>query len=293
VEYRVEDLPEFGVILVPPSAPEFPALLADIQKRIQNPVAGSPPARPPGSDPDVPAMILRNNSQTGIATLAWIWKTQTVDGRTTPSSTSMIDSGPSVLAPFSLDERVRKLYAYWHVVLPGSKGLVRDAELVGDNSDVRPPHDDEIWKGGIVSVGGAGYSRFRSPVIAISLAIDGVFFVDGGFAGPDTLHNFDRFTAEVNARLEVAKIARDGHNRGFAPAAIFEKIEGITSPDRGLAPPPPPPMRGPVDPAGLRRDDLQNLSNQIAMMRRDQSGDRVIYTLMSWTETPLPNFRKL
>jgi hypothetical protein len=76
----------------------------------------------------------------------------------------------------------------------------------------------------------------RSPVAAINLALDGVFFVDGGFAGPDTLHNFDRFTAEVNARLEVAKIARDGHNRGLAPAAIFEKIEAATGPDRGLAP---------------------------------------------------------
>jgi hypothetical protein len=144
-----------------------------------------------------------------------------------------------------------------------------------------------------VSGSGGGYSRFRSPVIAITLALDGVFFVDGGFAGPDTLHNFDRCTAEVNARLEVAKIARDGHNRGLAPAGIFEKIEAVTGPERGLAPPPPPPMHGPVDPIGLRRDNLQNLANDIAMMRQGQSDDRVIYTLMSWTETPLPNFRRL
>ena len=235
MEYRVEDLPKFGVILVPPSAPEFPALLTDIRKRIENPVAGSPPAPPAGNDPDAPAMILRNNSKTGIAALSWIWKTQTADGRSTPSSTSMMGSGPSVLAPFSLDERLRKLLAYWQVVLPGSKRLIRDNELLGDNSDVRPPHDDEIWKGGIVSGSGGGYLRFRSPVIAITLALDGVFFVDGGFAGPDTLHNFDRFTAEVNARLEVAKIARDGHNRNLALAAIFEKIEAVTGPDRGLA----------------------------------------------------------
>ena len=52
-------------------------------------------------------------------------------------------------------------------------------------------------------------------------------------------------------------------------------------------------MHAPVDPAGLRRDNLQDLANQIAMMRQNQSDDRVIYTLMSWSETPLPNFRKL
>jgi hypothetical protein len=268
-------------------------LLADIQKRIEKPVAGSRPAPPPWSDPDAPAMILRNNSQTGIAALAWIWKPQTADGRNAPSSISMIGSGPSVLAPFGLDERVRKLYAYWHVVLPGSKRLIRGGELLGDNTDVRPPHDDEIWKGGGIGFGGGGRARFRSPVTAVTLALDGIFFVDGGFAGPDTLHNFDRLTAEVNARMDVAKIARDGHNLGLVPAAIFEKIEAVTGPDRGLAPPPPPPMHGPVDPAGLRRDNLQNLANQIGMMRQHQSDDRVIYTLMSWTETPLPNFRRL
>jgi len=58
-------------------------------------------------------------SQSGIAALAWNWKTRTADGRTTPSSTSMIGSGPSMRAPLSLDEGVRKLYAYWQVVLPG------------------------------------------------------------------------------------------------------------------------------------------------------------------------------
>ena len=231
MEYRVEDLPQFGVFLVPPSAPEFAALLADIQKRIGNRVAGSPPAPPPWSDPDAPAMILRNNSQTGIAALAWIWKTQTADGRTSPSSISMIGGGPSVLAPFGLDDRLRKLYGYWHVVLPGSKRLIRGNELLGDNTDVRPPHDDEIWKGGFVTGGGGGGGRFRSPVVAITLALDGVFFLDGGFAGPDTLHNFDRFTAGVNAKMEVAKIARDGHNQGLAPAAnvqlLFQRfIEG-------------------------------------------------------------------
>jgi hypothetical protein len=297
MEYRVEDLPQFGVILVPPSVPEFAALLADIQKRIENPVAGSPPVPPSSptrwSDPDAPAMVLRNNSQIAIAALAWIWKTHRADGRAYPSSTSMIGNGPSLLAPFGFDERLRKLYGYWHVVLPGSKRLIRDSELLGDNSDVRPPEGDEIWKGGIISGGGGGRAQFRSPVIAITLALDGVFFVDGGFAGPDSLHNFDPFTAGADGRMEVAKIARDGHNQGLAPGAILEKIEAVTGPGRRLAPPPPPPMHGPVDPAGRRRDNLQDLADQIAMMRQHQSDDSVIYTLMSWTETPLPNFRRL
>jgi hypothetical protein len=53
---------------------------------------------------------------------------------------------------------------------------------------VRPPQPDELWKGGGFGVGGAGGSRRSlSPLKSVTLAIDGAFFLDGGFAGPDTL----------------------------------------------------------------------------------------------------------
>jgi hypothetical protein len=41
-------------------------------------------------------------------------------------------------------------------------------------------------------------------------------------------------------------------------------------------------------------DSLRNVASPIAMMRQHGGGDdRVIYLLMSWTETPLRNFHKL
>jgi hypothetical protein len=126
---------------------------------------------------------------------------------------------------------------------------------------------------------------------SVTLALDGVFFLDGGFAGPDTLYNFDRMTADVEAHLEVAKIARDGHNKGHSPEVIFTQIEVLTGPDRGPAPPAPP-LRGRG--GDFRQDSVRNLASQIGMMRQQGAGDdRVIYLLMSWTETPLPNFHKL
>jgi hypothetical protein len=98
-------------------------------------------------------------------------------------------------------------------------------------------------------------------------------------------------TADVDARVEVAKIAREGHNQGLSPAEIFAQIEAVTGPDRGPAPPPPPlPSRA----GDFLPDSLQNLASQIGMMRQHGGDDdRVIYLLMSWAETPLPNFYKL
>jgi hypothetical protein len=315
MEYRCEDLPRYGVVLLPPSSPEYAGLLADIQNRLANPVAGSAPQAPDFEDRSAPTMILCNRSQTAIAAVSWIWKFELDTGRSTSSSVSAAGV-PSVLAPFGLDERMRKLYGYWQVILPGSKRGIRGSSMFGDNTDVRPPHPDELWKGGGFGVGGGSRGPL-GPLKSVTLALDGVFFRDGGFAGPDTLNTFDRLTAQVDAYLQVAKIARDGHNQGVTPAMIITQIEVVTGPDRGPAPPPPPgplrpgtvvkpievvtdPDRGPAPPppqgirGDLRQDKLRNLARQIAMMRRQGMGDdQVVYSLMSWTETPLPNFHKL
>jgi hypothetical protein len=194
-----------------------------------------------------------------------------------------------VLTPFGLDEHTRTLFAYWHVILPGSKRFIRGSGMFGDNTDVRPPQPDELWNGGWMGVGSDARVG-RGPLKSVTLALDGVFFLDGSFAGPDTLYNFERVTADVGAHLQVAKIARSGHNQGRSPAVIFTQIEVLTGPDRGL-PPPPPPLVGKED---FLQVSLQNLASQIGMMRQDGSGDdQIIYRLMSWTETPLPNFHKL
>jgi hypothetical protein len=317
MEYLCEDLPRYGVVLLPPSSPDYAGLLADIQNRLAKPVPGSAPQLPDSEDPSAPTMILCNRSQTAIAAVSWIWKFELDTGRSTRSSAAGV---PSLLAPFGLDERVRKLYGYWQVVLPGSKRGIRGSSMFGDNTDVRPPQPDELWTGGGFGVGGGSRGPL-GPLKSVTLVLDGVFFLDGGFAGPDTLNNFDRLTAQVDAYLQVAKIARDGHNRGLTPATIFAQIEVVTGPVRGPAPPPPPEppppgtivkqieiVAGPAPPppggpapapppggrGNFHQDKLRNLTMQIAMMRRQGMGDdQVVYSLMSWTETPLPSFHKL
>jgi hypothetical protein len=269
MEYRCEDLPKYGVVLVPPSSPEFAALFAGVMKRVENPLPGSRPRVPQFESPEAPAMVLRNQARQSIASLAWKWTFEPEYGRRGGASVSMI-ALPNVLAPFGLDDRARMLHGYWDTIFPGSNRVIRGNALLGDNTDIRPPQPGEMWTGGIAGVGGA--SRVPpGPTQIVTLAIDGVFFLDGGFAGPDTLGSFDRFTAGVAAHLEAGKIAREGHNNGTPSSAILDRIQTLTGPG------------------------LQTIADQIANMRKYSSfgDDRIVYQLMSWSETPLPTFRKL
>jgi hypothetical protein len=233
-------------------------------------------------------MVVCNRSQTAIAAISWIWRFEPETGSPISWSVST-GGGTSLLAPFGLDDRTRKLYGYWHVILPGSKRAIHGMTMFGDNTDVRPPELGEHWRG---SGFGAGVGSRRPPsrLKSVTLELDGVFFLDGGFAGPDTLRTFDRVTTEVEAHVVVGKIAHEGYTQGRSPMEIFAQIENVTGRDRGPAPPPPP-QGSTGDPLS---DSLRNLAYHIGIMRRHATGDgRVIELLMSWAETALPSFRKL
>jgi len=70
--------------------------------------------------------------------------------------------------------------------------------MVGDNTDVRGPKPDEVWKGGCISgIGGGGYNP-GLPIKSVTLILDGVFFLDGGFAGPNRSGLWEQVTKEAS-----------------------------------------------------------------------------------------------
>jgi hypothetical protein len=82
VEFRCEDLRPIGVDLIPPSAPEYDALLADIRWRVDNPAEGSPPipermrASIDDEDRETSAILL-NRSQFGIGEFRFVSPVET------------------------------------------------------------------------------------------------------------------------------------------------------------------------------------------------------------------------
>jgi hypothetical protein len=296
--FRCEDLPQYGLVLVPPAAPEYDGLVADIEKRLADPVAGSPPPLPARISPSeiLPedretSAILLNRSSQPIAAIQQVWTFVEETGRTSSSS---IGSGTnaSVLLPFGLPQEQLKLYGYWHTILPGSKRYFNaKGEQIGDNSDVRPPTGDEVWRGGIGGGGGGG-GRSRGPMKAVTFTLDGVFFADGGFAGPNQNGLWEQVTIRAEAQMQVAHIARDGHNKGMAPAAILSEIEKVTGPaseriQLHIF------SRGQATPEQYRANAFEQLAWQLGSMRKFQGDERTVFSVMAWTEAQLPRFHRL
>jgi len=300
VRFLCEDLPQHGLLLVPPSSKDYDVLLADIRHRVNEPVEGSPPFperfRPRIVAEDLPtSAILLNRSEKAIVGLQAVWRVETETGRSFRHSRGML-SPDRVLLPFEpRDRSAMKLYNYWNTILPGSKRYLAESGMVGDNTDVRPPADDEKWSGGMIAGGGGGGGAGRDPIRQITLILDAVFFLDGEFVGPDGDKLFERLIAEADAHRLVARIAKDGHAKGLSPAEILAEIEKVTgaAPDR---PPMPPGFRNPAaTPEDLRGSALQNVAFRLGMRRRfPQIGgeEQTVSAIMSWDDAVLPHFRK-
>jgi hypothetical protein len=296
MEFYCEDLPQHGVVLIPPSSPDYDPLLADIRRRIEHPVDGSPPipesmrARISEQDREASAILL-NRSQNGIAAIQQVWTFQETIGRSYSSSIGG-GSNPSVLLPFGIPERHLKLYGYWQVILPGSKRYLNaNGEQAGDNSDVRPPAPDEVWTGGFAG-GRTGGGRRRGPMEKVTLTLDGVFFTDGGFAGPNRKGLWEQVVYSAEAHIKVANIARQGHEDGVPPEKILARIEAITGSASDRPPIPRPPSVG-SNPEVYRESALQMLAWQIGRAQKSQGDERTVFMLMAWGDAHPPQFHKV
>ena len=261
---------------------------------------GSPPfpeqVRPRIAPEERPtSAILLNRSSKAIAALQVVWRFETQTGRSYRHSQGMLSPQGLLLRFARSDDAQFKLYAYWHTILPGSKRYLGESGMVGDNSDVRPPAPDEKWRGGIVAGTGGGGMKSRDPISQVTLVLDGVFFLDGAFVGPNTERLFEQTVADADAHVMLARIAREGHNKGLRAGEILAEIERATGP----APEGPPTNLAFRNPGAsqeeFRRAALQTIAFQLAMrLRVPQAADKeqTVFMVMDWDNTALPHFRK-
>lgn len=292
MEFLCEDLREHGVVLIPPSSPEYEALLAGIRSRADHLVAGSPPLpeqlRPRiPDDPQPTSAILVNRSARTIAAIQWVRLFEEADGRTYFHA---IGPGinPGVLLPHGIPPKHRKVASYWNTILPGSKRYVGpDSQMIGDNTDVRLPADDERWTGGGMGSGGsrAGNSSGRE-IRRITLKLDGVFFSDGAFAGPNERQFWEQITSYAEAHTQLLDLVRKGRENGDPAEQIIAGIKTLTGPWRERLPSPRSPG-APLRAPGL--DPIQRLAWQFSHIPED----RVIDHILSWADAPVPQFHKL
>jgi hypothetical protein len=161
--------------------------------------------------------------------------------------------------------------------------------MYGDNSDVRPPQGEEIWRGGVVGVSGS-QSRVDGQLRSVTVALDGVCLEDGEFWGPNRMGMFENLVEEVDVKLEAARIARVEHDRGLSSAKCLDRVEGFLGPADTIPPPPPAPrMR---DATWVRSISRQSVRTMVGMIRRLRGDDEALYFLMSWLDSGRPQLRR-
>jgi len=263
-------------------------------------VDGSPPfperMRPRISAEDRPtSAILLNRNSKAIAALHVVWRFETEGGRSYRRSQGMLSPQGLLLRYGRSDDAHIKLHSYWHTIFPGSKRYLGESGMVGDNTDVRPPAEEEKWRGGIISGSTRGGGTGRDPVRQVTLVLDGVFFLDGEFVGPNAEKLFEQTVADAEAHLTVARIAREGHHKGLRPEEILAEIERVTGPA-----PERPPMNLAFRNPGASQEEfrgaaLQAVAFQLAMRRRFPQAfdeEQTVFMVMDWNDSFVPHFRK-
>jgi len=162
--------------------------------------------------------------------------------------------------------------------------------MVGDNSDVRPPADDEKWTGGIMQWGGAAGNNFSIDE-TISLKLDGVFFADGTFAGPNRYGMWDEVTSAAAAYSElsrVARISREGGAMATQTIALLQSLAPASDRSPGRSKP-----GEPRDADYFRAHAFQQLGWRISEARKRTGDEATVQMVVDWGKARLPEFRRL
>ena len=290
MEFRCEDLASQGLVLIPPSEPAYPALLADIEERMERARADNPPpSRCLGfvaidAEERATSAILWNQSTKPVSAMTLIWDYQDNNGRQRHSIfTFGVGAFPSLLLPFGMTETMRQRDSYWKVILPGSKRYLGNGSVVGDNSDVLPPTPSQR-SGGMGTSLGRGRGLQQSD--KVTLILDSAFFADGEFVGANRGKLWEQVVPVAESAIQIGRIALDRSGPEDIFAAI-EELLGLPLSSEVAIPPAPA-----AHAVAYQRYAVSNLANFIASIRRQQGDEQAVRWLASWASSPVPQFRR-
>jgi hypothetical protein len=212
------DLAEFGLPFVTPDDSAFPRLVSEIQIR--------PRQFGPEPDSDLSsAAVLLNQSRKAIVILVYIWKYMMAGGQTRTNRHSTLGSGRQMDV---LTGRVGVTRDHDSFILPGSKRLITQEGMFGDNSDVLPA--DSAPNGGGYGVAGSGSMLRRGrqeKVAGIELDLDFVIFEDGLCVGPDDFGLFENLAQDLKRQRNTAQEVVEALRSEASVGQVFEIVRPL------------------------------------------------------------------
>jgi hypothetical protein len=118
-------------------------------------------------------------------------------------------------------------------ILPGSKRLITEQGIFGDNLDVLQLNSIP-QSGGFIGTGASGFIRSKSyaETKSIDLQLDVVFFEDGLCVGPDESGLYESITADLDRQRSSAQKILDSLRNGASPGQVFEILRPLARRER-------------------------------------------------------------
>jgi hypothetical protein len=209
------DLAEHGVMLVTQDDPTFDAMVREIQV-LPRPFGPPVPAEPNR------AAVLVNDSGKAIVVVAVVWRYTTAEGTTRTSRFANLGSSLQLDVLTGRGEVTRDVGSF---ILPGSKRLISEQGVFGNNLDVLPETAAPRGHGWAGSFGGG--RQQREDAAAVELSLDLAVFEDCTCAGPDEAHLVESLTASLEQQRDVAQQALTALRSGASVGQIFELVRPL------------------------------------------------------------------
>lgn len=211
-------LAESGLPLVTQDDPSFAILVRDIEN-LPYPFSARSPCV---SDR---AAVLLNNTNRAVIALEWFWRYTSRDGKTRTSRFSNLGSSVQREVLTGRSKVRRDLGSY---ILPGSKRLITEHGIFGNNLDVLTPEELPQAQGFCGGWGG-GSPRVDADTefAATQLVLDLVILEDGLCVGPNESRLYEALNESLDFQRETAQEAVKALRAGASVGQIFEIVRPL------------------------------------------------------------------
>lgn len=211
---NIKDLPEHSLIIVSPSNTSFDDMVTPLSQSSQRSVIE---AIKPYS------VFLKNQSDHTIVACLLKWEMMQPNGIVKVESRGFItlwrlmkhdapDSGQGVIKPHSS----------WFFS-PSGIEINQNVDSLSGTAENKLTASQEAIQADYLGKLTDKLAEFTS----ITVTIDGVFYEDGSFVGPNTLHLFETVDAQLNARRDLSREVASGIAQGKHAGEIFKEIEEL------------------------------------------------------------------
>lgn len=217
-ETTYRGLAEFGLPLVARDDPSFDALASDIDSH-------------PGPGPDKPAVasdratVLLNKTGKAIIAVQWFWRYTSHDGKARTSWFSNLGSSAQRDVLTGRSKVGRDLGTF---ILPGSKRLITERGIAGNNLDVLTteelPHAQGYCGGW---GGGSPRESAETEPAAVELVLDLVILEDGLCVGPDESELCEALNESLDLQRTAAQEAVRVLEAGASVGQVFEIVRPL------------------------------------------------------------------